>query len=295
MGVGWAGSSGGTDWRLELTTDRLLPGRLATGRVELTALKDVNARALVATLRGQERWRYTVSDGKHTSIVTGHEDEPPIAVVVAQPVQMARGETRSFELSIPVPSLGPATLDGLEAAMSWSLELKLDLPKASDKGIVAPVCVLQPTALLRAGVVHVGQFALYEAADAQGGGVAGSIELDPVPLVAGSPFLGRLILQPSEVLDLTEIRVEVRVRIESTVSGARHEVLIPFAAVVAGSMRLASELEIEIQGVLDDRALPTIELRHGRCSTQVHVILARRFARDPHLVRDVAIATTSEV
>ena len=295
MGVGWRGSSGGVDWRLELASDRLLPGRLAEGRITVTAERDVHARALVATLHGEERWRHVVSNGKTTTIVTSHEALPPEAVVVSGPLELARGETRSFALSMPVPALGPASLDAKEAAVKWALEVKLDLPKGTDSGIETPVRIAQPMALLRAGVIRVGEFALYEAADAQGGGVGGSVELEPAPLVAGEPFRGRLLLDPSEVMDLAEVRLEVRVLVEATVSGGRRETVTPFAAAVSGPVRLAGELAIEVGGVLADVALPTLTTDHTRTTASVHVILARRLARDPHLVRDVAIATTSEL
>ena len=295
MGIGWSGSSGGAAWQVELVTDRLLPGRLAEGRVTVTAERDIDARALVATLRGEERWRHVVSNGKTTTIVTSREDYPPVAVVVAGPLRLARGDVHAFALAIPVPPLGPATLDAQEAAVSWTLEAKLDIPNGSDSGIEVPVRIVQPVALLRAGVVRVGEFALYEAAGAQGGGVSGSVELDPVPLVAGEAFRGRLVLAPSEPMDLQVVRLEVRVLVESTVSGARHETFTPFEAVVSGPARLAGELEIAVEGVLGERALPTLTTEHARATAQVHVILARLLARDAHLVRDVAIATTSEL
>jgi hypothetical protein len=295
MSVGWSGSNGGADWELSLASDRLLPGRLAEGRVSVTATRTIDARALVVTLRGEERWRYNVSDGKNTTIQTGREDQPPVAVVVSGPLRLAPGESRSFGVSLPVPPLGPATLDGREASMTWALEAKLDIPNGTDSALEVPMRVVQPVALLRAGVVHVGEFALYEDADARGGGVAGSVELDPVPLVAGESFRGRLVLLPSGLMDLEEVRVEVRVRVESTVGGGRNETITPFAAVVCGPLRLGGERVLELAGTLDDFALPTIELKHGKASAQVHVILARHLARDPHLVRDVAIATTSEL
>jgi hypothetical protein len=295
MGTAWSGSSGGADWELALASDRLLPGRLLEGHVSVTASRAIDARALVVTLRGEEKWRYNVSDGKTTTIHTGREGQPPVAVVVEGPLRLAAGESRAFAISVPVPPLGPATLDGREASMTWTIEAKLDIPNGTDSAIEVPVRVVQPVALLRAGVVHVGEFALYEDADAQGGGVAGSVDLDPVPLVAGEPFRGRLVLRPSGPMDLQEVRVEVRVRIESTVGGGRDETLTPFIATVSGPLRLDGERVLELAGNLDDLALPTIELAHGRASAHVHVILARHLARDPHLVRDVAIATTSEL
>jgi hypothetical protein len=300
MGKQWTANSGGVTWVLDLERDRLLPGRLVPGKVTLTASRGVDARGLIVTLRGAEHWRYdqTVSDGQghtRTEIRTGHSDLPPEPVMVSGPLQLAPGETRSFDLSIPVPGLGPATLEATEAGATWTVEAKLDIAGASDSSIEVPVRIVQPMALLRAGVVRVGEFALYEGADAVAGEITGSIALDPAPLVAGAPFTGTLTLVPARPIALQEIRVEVRVLVKSTVSGGRSETIVPLSMVVAPASNLTAGVTIPISGTLPDVALPTIELPHGTASAQVHVILAKAWARDPHLVRDVAIATTSEL
>jgi hypothetical protein len=260
----------------------------------------VEARGLVVALRGEEHWQYhvTTTDAEghtRTETRTGRQDLPPEPVLVASPVVLGPGESRSFDLQLPVPGLGPATLEADVAGVSWRVEAKLDIEGGFDSSIEAPVRILQPTALLRAGVVHVGEFALYEAADAQAGGVSGSIELDPVPLVPGEPFRGTLTLRPDAPMRLQEVRLELRVKVESTVSGGFDETIVPWSAVVAPSMELAAEQRIEVAGTVPDVALPTIELPHGRASAAMHVILARAWARDPHLVRDLAIATTREL
>jgi SpoOM protein len=280
MGSAWDGSGGGVRWRLELERNRLLPGRLVGGRVTVTAEHALEARGLVVALRGEEHWRYDVSttdsQGRsQTEIRTGRANLPPEPVMVAGPLNLAAGETRSFDLQLPVPGLGPATLEAKEAGVTWVVEAKLDIPGAMDSSIEAPVRVAQPVALLKAGVVQVGQFALYEGADARAGEITGSIVLDPVPLVTGEPFTGRLTLRPAGSLRLQEIRVEVRVKVESTVSGGRSETLTPWSAIVAPAMELSGERTIEIAGTLGGAALPTVELPHGRASAQVHVILAK--------------------
>jgi hypothetical protein len=296
----WTGSSGGVDWSLVLERDRLLPGRLVHGQVTISARRRVEARGLVVALRGEEHWKYhvTTTDAQghtRTETRTGRQDLPPEPVLLASPVALAAGEARTFELQLPVPGLGPATLEADVAGVSWRVEAKLDIASGFDSSIEVPVRVLQPTALLRAGVVHVGEFALYEAADAQAGGVAGSIELDPVPLVPGEPFRGTLTLRPDTPMRLQEVRLELRVKVESTVSGGFDETVVPWSAVVAPAMELAGEQRIEVAGTVPDVALPTIELPHGRASAAMHVILARAWARDPHLVRDLAVATTREL
>jgi hypothetical protein len=48
-------------------------------------------------------------------------------------------------------------------------------------------------------------------------------------------------------------------------------------------------------GELPKLWLPTIRLPHGKADAEFHVILAKAWAQDIHLVRDVAIASTTEL
>jgi hypothetical protein len=293
-------NSHGIDWILELETDGLLPGRLARARVQLTAHHAVNARGLLATLIGTEKWQYAQSQpraggGFETRTVTD-EDSTRVPVQLAGAVVLSDGATRSFDLDIPVPPLGPASLDATVSSMAWELEVKLDQPGWMDSAIVVPVRVLQPTALLRAGVVHVGQFALYPAADAQTDGARASIELDPMPLCLGAPFSGSLTIETTEPTRVKEVRFELRVHVESTVNSGREEDMTIFVGQVAGEGELQAGTEvIPFRAELPRMDLPTIELPHGRAQATVHVILARAWAPDPHLVRDVALCTTTEI
>lgn len=296
----WTASSHGVDWQVELEQTPLLPGRLVAGRLTVTARDRVTARALLVTLRGEEHWRYEVSttdgQGHHrTETRTGTEALPAVPVRVSGPLELVAGETRSFDIEIPVPALGPATLVAEVAGVDWELEAKLDIEGSVDRSIDIPLVVAQPTALLRAGVVRVGRFDLFDAADSATGEVTASIELDPVPLVCGQPFTGRLELRLREAIDLQEVRAELRVRVEATVSGGLDETITAWAGQVRGAGRLEGEVLLDVAGTLADRPLPTIELRHGRASAEFHVILARAWARDPHLVRGVAVATTRDV
>jgi len=65
------------------------------------------------------------------------------------------------------------------------------------------------------------------------------------------------------------------------------------AAAAAPSRTIRPRFETE--GSLADTPLPTIERPHGKASAAFHLILATAWARDPHLVRDVTIATTLEL
>lgn len=292
--------SRGIDWRIELERSGLLPGRLARVHVRLEARRDIEARGLVAVLVGTEHWQYQrqQSTGKTTTTVTvtEHDELRRVPVMLLGPTSLRKGEVREIDFEMPVPPLGPASLEMTVAGMKWDLEVKLDVPNGMDSAIVVPVRVLQPTALLRAGVVRVGQFALFEAADGATEGARGTLEFEPVPLCVGSEFTGRLTIDTDRPHKLQELRVEIRVHAKATVSnGLEEEVTVWTGRILDAGELPPGSRTIEFAGDLPPFDLPTIELPHGRTDATVHLILARPWARDPHVVRDVAICSTTEI
>lgn len=292
-------SSHGVDWRLELDRDELLPGRLVAGRLSATSHGTLDARGLIVLLRAVEHWQHDVTTTDANGNTTTHTETTRQQLLV-EPVQVAGethlgpGETREWSFDLPVPPLGPASLEATVAGLTWTVEAKFDIPGGFDPSIERPVRVLQPQGLLRAGVVHVGEFALFGAADVGADEVSGSVSLDPAPLCAGLPFTATVVLHAPRARRLQEIRVEVRVEVEATVASGRSETITAWSGVVPGDS-LEGDRTIQIAGTLEGRSLPSIELPHGRASATFHVILATAFAPDPHLVRDIAIATTQEL
>jgi hypothetical protein len=300
MSPTWQESSNGATWQVALDSDRLVPGRLTAGTITVTADDEIDARGLVAALVAVEHWQHeeTTTDGQgHTSsrTVTSTNELRREPVAVSGPLQLARGETRTFPIQMPVPPLGPASLEATVAGLTWTFEAKLDQPGQLDSRIEAPVRVVQPVALLRAGVVDVGEFALYPEADAGRDDLTAAITLDPLPLCSGAAFHGSVILRTAAARTLQEIRAEIRVRVEATVSSGKDETITPWAAILVPALDVKGERVIQFEGSLADTPLPTIELPHGKASAAFHLILATAWARDPHLVRDVTIATTLEL
>ncbi|MEO5918433.1 MAG: hypothetical protein ABIQ17_02620 [Candidatus Limnocylindrales bacterium] len=299
MGIVYRDSSHGVDWRLELERDQLLPGRLVAGSVSARAQGTIEARALLVTLRAIEHWQYQVTTRDANGHVSTHT-ETARSEVVTQPVQVAidlrlgSGDERTWSFEMPVPPLGPATLEAKVAGLGWVLQARFDVPGGFDPAIEVPVRVLQPVALLRSGAVPVGEFALYGASDVGADGVTGSVVLDPVPLCSGMPFTASLTLVSPGARKLQEIRAEIRVTVKATVPSGLEETIIAWQDMILADV-LQGERTVELHGLLDERALPTIELPHGRTAATFHVILATAWAADPHLVRDVAIATTLEL
>jgi hypothetical protein len=293
--------SGGISWEVELERDAQLPGTLARGTLRLAVERRAEARGLLATLIATEHWQWdqqtTDSQGhSQTRTVTERDELRRVPVQLLPPVTLAAGERREIPFELPIPPLGPATLDATVTGVGWELELKLDVPGRPDSGITLPVRVLQPTALLRAGVVRVGQFALHPIAESETDDARAELELEPMPLCVGRPFEGRLVLEADRPMQLQEVRLEVRVRAQATVPSGRDEEITVWVGRLSGAGELAAgRQELSLGGNLPLRDLPTIALPHGRTDAQFHVILARAWARDPHLVRDVAICSTTEL
>jgi hypothetical protein len=298
--LAWDQESGGVEWHVELDRAVLLPGRLVGGRLALHATRDVEARQVVAALVGEEHWRHRVTTHNangttSTRVVTTREELRRVPEILHGPLRLAAGERWEVSFDLPVPSMGPATLDAEDAGLEWRFEAKLDIDDAFDSATERPVVIAQPTALLRAGAVHVGQFALYESADVAADGVTGSIELEPMPLVTGESFEGRIRLQVGDRVRVQEIRAELRVEVEATVPGGEKETITAWSSVLASEAEYHGSIDLPISGELAARPLPTVELPHGKAQATFHVILARAWAVDTHLVRDVTIATTREM
>ncbi|MEP6638499.1 MAG: hypothetical protein ABJC39_04050 [Chloroflexota bacterium] len=289
---------GGFELRLELATDRVLPGRLVDGLLRVASKDGGEIRGARVTLHGTETYRYDVTtmDSRgmsRTETRTGESSLPSVPITLSGPLALARGETRDFPFQVPVPGLGPATFEGTELRVDWTLEANLDV-RGFDPAVAMPIILLQPTALLRAGVVTVAEFALYPAAEGEADGIRGSISLDPSPLCVGAPFRGRLDLEMGAPRKVQEVRLELRVQAKVTISGGREETTTLWTGRLAGEGEFGGGSQaFPFASELPEQWLPTIETEHGRADAQFHVIIATAWARDPHLVRDVAICSTT--
>jgi hypothetical protein len=294
------GTSGGVAFHVELDRSMLLPGRLVSGRMVLRAEHAIDARGVLVGLRAEEHWRHRVTD-QHangttsTHVVTSKADVLSEPVQVHGPLRLAAGETWQAAFEQPVPAMGPPTLIADDAGLDWSFEAKLDIEGGFDAAIERSVVVAQPTALLRAGAVHVGEFALYESVDITGEGITASMHLEPMPLACGEPFSGRIELTLAEPVKVQEIRAELRVEVEATVSSGEKEEITAWSGRIAPEGTYRGTVAFDISSALDARPLPTVELPHGKALATFRVILARAWAPDTHLVRDVALATTTEL
>jgi hypothetical protein len=298
-GIHLTGSDSGVDFELSMDRSELLPGQLATGSVHLTFRHAIAFRGIVASLTATEQWQWKrTTQGANgqttTQTVTERHELQRLPVMLEGPGSHVTGDTRDFRLELPIPPLGPATFEATVSRLTWRLEVKLDVP-GFDPSIETDVVVLQPMALLNAGVIDVGEFALWPSADAAADGASASIALDPVPLCIGGHFGGRLSIVIG-VTKVQEVRLELRSKVEATVSSGLKEEITLWTGRVAGEGEIGGvDTSMPFEGVLSAAWLPTIRLPHGRSDATFHVILAKAWAPDTHLVRDIAICSTTEL
>jgi hypothetical protein len=147
---------------------------------------------------------------------------------------------------------------------------------------------------LRAGVVRVERFALWESAADTDRGATGELELRPMPLCLGQPFRGELRMRLTERLELQEIRLEIHVRVKATVGSGKAETIELGRGRLAGPGVLEpGDHALPIDLELPARYLPTVQLPHAATSAVARITFARPLALDRHLDRDITLCTTT--
>ncbi|HEY8921029.1 MAG TPA: hypothetical protein VIN32_00185 [Candidatus Limnocylindria bacterium] len=286
-------------WAVQLDPPVLLPGRSVSVNLTYTPDRDHDGRAVRARLRCRERYRYSRTEGTgstaHRVTRTGVEELARIEAEIAGGQRFVRGQPVSWHVSFDVPELGPATFEGDVLRCDWTLEANIDLPMGLDPRVEETVHVAQPMALLRAGVIDTGQFGLFETAPVNVDALPAQIRLKPVPVSLQSPFEGAFTVEAG-VGTVQEVRLELRLVSEVTVRGGHHDEIVAWRGVLAGPRQFGGALaEHPFTAEATGEWLPSVDLPHGRARGQFHVILAQEWAPDIHYVRDVALATTTEL
>jgi hypothetical protein len=290
----------GARWAVQHDPSVLLPGRSVAVSLTYTPDRDLEARGVRAVLRCVERYRYSRTEGTGTSAHrvtrTGVEELSRLEVEVAGRHRFVAGQPVTWQCSFDVPALGPATFEGEALRCDWTLEANIDVPMGLDPGVEEGVRVAQPMALLRAGVIDTGQYGLFEEAPVNLDALPAQVRLEPVPISLQSPFEGAFTVEAG-LGEVQEVRLELRILSEVTVRGGHHDEIVAWRGVlqpgpgVFGGPLAEHPFTAEASGVW----LPTVDLPHGRSRAEFHVILAQAWAPDIHYVRDVAVATTSDL
>ena len=293
-------------WSVRIEPAVLLPGRQASVAATYTPDHDHESRRVAITLRCVERYRYDrrepIVTGKGVSGVrtvthTGVEELARLEVEVAGPTRFVRGEPRTWRTTFDVPGLGPASFEGEALRCDWTLEAKVDVPMSIDEAVEQAVAVAQPMALLRAGVLDTGMYGLFEEAPVNQDAHPAQVRLEPVPICLQAPFAGSFTVETAKPIAVQEVRLELRIQAEVTVPGGhREEITLWRGGLATASQTFGGSLtEHAFQAEVPGAWTPSIDLPHGRARGQFHVILALAWEPDIHYVRDVALATTSEL
>jgi hypothetical protein len=293
-------------WTVNLDPPVLLPGRTARVALTYTPERDHDSRGVSALLRCEERYRYSRTETRtgasgamttHRVTRTGQDELARLEATLAGPSRFVRGQPETWQFELEVPALGPATFEGDVLRCDWTLEAKVDIPMGADERVTQSVRVAQPMALLRAGVVATGQYGLYEEAPANVDHYPAQIRLEPTPICLTEPFSGSFTVETAEPIEVQEVRLELRVKAEVTVRGGHEEeILVGVGRLDVEAGRFGGEFGTH-RFHADAHAawLPSIDLPHGRGRGSFHVILARAWSPDIHYVREIALATTSQL
>lgn len=169
-------------------------GDAIEGKITLTALKDINARAAMLRLVGAVITEHNESDEDRDSQgnVTRSESWVQVGGKLFEelpftqpglPSSLTSGQTFEADFILPAPRLGPPSGHYGSAIIAWALEARWDVSMGGDQRLAAVVKVDQNIDYLRSGAVTLGEGALFDAYQV---GDA-SIAVAPLPpIVAGS-------------------------------------------------------------------------------------------------------------
>ena len=295
-------SDGGVDFRLDLDTDRLLPGRIATGSVHLDVRRrdrgpghrrEPDRHRDVAARRTR---RPTPTGHAHTETHTVSEELQRFRSCSPGRVPSPPARRASFKFELPVPPSGSGHVRGDRepadvAGRGQARRARASIPTSSRRR-------RPPADRAAAGRRH---------------------RRRRVRPLRRRPTLRRRRCERSIALDPVAAlhRRAVRRPAVTIATGRQQAPGGPPRAAVSKSRRPSRPAERGDHAVdrprrrrgrvrrrrRSDRVrrraagtwLPTIRLPHGRADAQFHVILAKAWAPDTHLVRDVAICSTTEL
>jgi hypothetical protein len=196
--------------------DSIRIGEGITGRIAVTARRDVNARGAVLRLVGGllTEQRESREDRDSQGKVTNREDwvevhgklfEQQAFTDTPLPASMSAGQHFEAPFTIPAPRLGPVSAHLGSAILAWAVEARWDISMGGDQRLATLVKVGQNLDYLRSGAVRLEPGAMFDAWT-DGDGTIAVKPLPPFPAgseievtvtwpSAGSGRGGRLELQ----------------------------------------------------------------------------------------------------
>lgn len=179
-------------------------GEGITGKLSLTARKDINARNATFRLVGvllteQERSEEKRdSQGKVTSSerwveVNGKVFEELPFSQPALPATLSAGQTFETEFTLPAPRLGPPSAHMGSAVIAWALDAQWDISMRGDERVTALVNVEQNIDYLRSGAVTLAPGSMFDSWTVEDA----SIAVAPLPPIAAGSEIEVTVNWPS--------------------------------------------------------------------------------------------------
>lgn len=264
-------------------------GEAIAGHINVTARKDINARAanvrLVGVLltehqesREQRNSRGEVTSSEHWVEVHGSLiDELPFTEPVV-PTTMSAGQTFETDFNLPAPRLGPPSAHMGSAVLAWALDARWDIAMGGDERVSALVDVKQNIDYLRSGAVRLDQGALFDSWSV----AEGSIAVNPLPpAVAGSEIEVAVTWPGAGSGRGGRLELQADVKSPNALSG----VVLFSQAVDPNAFRSGTTLRVPIPA----DAPPTIDDKGVAVSYRIRAIVDRAFRSDLALERALAV------
>ena len=274
----------------EFVLDRpAVVGEGITGRIRLTAMKEINARRAYLRLVGlrldevrrDEEHRndkgeliYTERWVETSGSLFSHDAflEPPI------PTTSQPGAVWEAPFAIPAPPLGPPTAHLGESIVAWALETRWDVPMGSDHWVASYLPLGQNPDLLRAGVGKQGGASLM-ASVAVGGGSINVVS--PLPAPAGQPVLVEVSWPSAPQGQGARIEIHRRTNAPNGAEGIIASVAVDPASLVSGAAR--AEL------LVPAGAAPSFDGAGLEIDYVIRVLVDRRLRSDAAIERPLGI------
>ena len=282
-------SSDGLDGAIELADGPIRIGEGVTGRIRLTARRDINARGAMLRLVGvrlteqnrsyEERDRDgKVTRSEHWVEVDGKLFEqlpfssPPL------PASLSAAQTFEADFTIPAPRLGPVSGHMGSALIGWAVEARWDLAMRGDERLATLVDVRQNVDYLRSGAVRLDQGAMFDAwqtADA-------TIAVKPLPPAAAGSEIEVTVNWPSAGSGRgARLELQADVQAPNSLKG----VVLWSAAVDPGAFREGLTMTIPIPA----DAPATLEHQGLGVSYRIRALVDRALRSDLAVERALAV------
>jgi len=200
-----APASAALDGRITIENgDAIRIGEGITGRIALTARKNISARGATLRLVGALISEHSQSreDRDSEGRVTNREEwievhgklfEESAFSDTPLPAMLSAGQQFEATFTIPAPRLGPVSAHMGSAMIAWAVEARWDISMGGDERLATPVTVRQNIDYLRSGAVRLEAGAMFDAwTDGDG-----TIAVKPLPPITAGTEIEVSVTWPS--------------------------------------------------------------------------------------------------